>query len=116
MRFWSKGLGKRCLSMDCGTESVSVDGNAMMILSGTVRPPLGWAYTITMDHDDWLDFIELTCHPAMVRYLLRRRRLGLAMRAGGHLALFYLAYARRLLAVKVGRLIHAHPGQSPAQP
>jgi hypothetical protein len=95
MRFWSKGLGKRCLAMDCGKEAVAIDGSAMR-LSGRVKPPLGWAYTITMDESDWLDFVELTLHPTMVRYLLRRRRLGLALRAAWHLSLFYLAVAAHL--------------------
>jgi hypothetical protein len=102
MRFWSKGLGKRCLAMDCGMETVAIDGPTM-VLSGKVRPPLGWAYTITMDETDWLDFIELTLHPTIVRHLLRRRRFGLALRAGWHLSLFYIAFAARLPAVWIRR-------------
>lgn len=92
MRFWSKGLGKRNLSMDCGRETVRIDGSTMT-LSGRVRPPLGWAYTITMDEDDWLDFVALSLHPAIVRYLMRRSRIGLALKAAWHLTLFYTAVA-----------------------
>lgn len=108
MRFWSKGLGKRCLVMDCGTETVAVAGPAM-VLAGKVQPPLGWAYTITMDESDWLDFVELTLHPTMVRYLMRRRRLGLALRAGWHLSLFYLAFAARLAAIRLRGAFFVRP-------
>ncbi len=102
MRFWSKGLGKRSLGMDCGKEAVQVEG-ATMLLAGKVRPPLGWAYTITMDEMDWLDFIELTFHPTIVRYLSRRGRLGLALRAGWNLVLLVLACAARLPAAWIRR-------------
>ncbi len=114
MRFWSKGLGKRCLAMDCGKEAVAIEGSAM-VLSGKVRPPLGWAYTITMDETDWLDFIELTLHPAMIRYLLHRRRFGLALRAAWHLSLFYIAFAARIPAIWLRRSAGAPPGRSPAR-
>ena len=114
MRFWSKGLGKRCLAMDCGTESMSVEGPAM-VLAGKVRPPLGWAYTITMNADDWTDFVELTFHPTLVRYLTRRKRIGLAARLAGHLARFYFAYAMRLGMVWARRLGGARPADSPAR-
>lgn len=95
MRFWSKGLGKRCLEMDCGKETIALDGSAMR-LSGRVKPPLGWNYTITMDERDWLDFVELTLHPTLVRYLLRRGRLRLTFRMAWQLALLYLAVAAQL--------------------
>ena len=102
MRFWSKGLGKRCLAMDCGKESVRIDG-AKLVLAGTVKPPLGWSYTITMDEDDWLDFIELAFHPTVVRYLFRPRRLGLAIRAGWGLARMLVSCTLRLPAGWLGR-------------
>jgi hypothetical protein len=106
MKFFSKGLGKRSLSMDCGKETARIEG-ANIILAGTVRPPLGWAYTITMDETDWLDFIELTLHPTVVRHLMRRNRLVLAMRAGWHLVLLFGALAVRLPSVWVRRALFA---------
>jgi len=113
MRFWSKGLGKRCLSMDCGKESARIEGSTV-VLTGTVRPPLGWAYTITMDRADWLDFIELALNPTTVRYLMRRQRLVLALRAGWHLALLFAACAVRVPAVWIRRAIGASD-RPPAQ-
>ncbi len=110
MRFWSKGLGKRSLSMDCGKEAVTIQDQTV-VLSGKVRPPLGWSYTITMDGDDWLDFIELSLHPTIIRYLMRKRRLGLALKAGWHLALLYATVARRLplLWIKSRRVADVSP-------
>ncbi len=100
MRFWSKGLGKRSLSMDCGKEVVAIQDRAA-VLSGRVRPPLGWTYTITMDGDDWLDFIELTFHPTIIRYLLRKHRRGLALRTAWHMIRLYAAVGRRLLLLRI---------------
>jgi hypothetical protein len=104
MRFWSKGLGKRCLSMDCGKESARIEGSTV-VLTGIVRPPLGWAYTITMDQADWLDFIELALNPTLVRFLMRRQRLGLALRAGWHLTLLFAACAARMPSVWLRRAV-----------
>jgi hypothetical protein len=114
MRFWSKGLGKRSLGMNCGKEAVQVE-SATMILAGKVRPPLGWAYTITMDETDWLDFIELTFHPTIVRYLTRRGRLGLALRAGWNLLLLVVVCAARLPAVWIRRAAGTQTGESSAE-
>ncbi|MFQ5697132.1 MAG: hypothetical protein ACE5IL_02475 [Myxococcota bacterium] len=91
MQFWSRGLGRRSMGIDCGTEKVAVEGNRI-VLRGTVRPPLSWPYTITMDADDWVAFFELTVHPTIVRYLLHPRRWRVALRALGHLLAFLAAY------------------------
>lgn len=114
MRFWSKGLGKRSLSMDCGKEAVSIQEQAV-VLSGRVRPPLGWSYTITMDGDDWLDFIELSLHPTIIRYLLRKRRFGLALKAGWHLAWLYATVARRLPLLWIRALTTASVSPRPPE-
>ncbi|MBI3181057.1 MAG: hypothetical protein HYZ28_02815 [Myxococcales bacterium] len=110
MRFWSKGLGKRCLSMECGTESVQLDG-PKVLLSGRVKPPLDWAYTMTIDEADWLEFFELTLHPVILGHLSRRGRRVLALRAGWNLALLLLAYVGTLCALACRKL---WPGRTEA--
>ncbi len=103
MRFWSKGLGKRCLVMDCGTESVRVDG-ALVVLSGRVKPPLDWAYTTTLDETDWIEFASLALHPEIVRYLACRRRVGLALRAGWHLLMLLVACTAAMVGLRFRRM------------
>ena len=103
MRFTSKGLGKRSLGMDCGTESTSVDGNTLL-LSGHVRPPLKWAYTITMDERDWVEFFETAMHPSVVGYLSRPAKVRLALQALWYLFTFMLLYTLMLPVVWLSKL------------
>ncbi len=102
MNFTSKGLGKRSLGMDCGTESLSVDGDKLL-LSGHVRPPLKWAYTITMDERDWVEFFETAMHPSVVGYLSRPAKLRLALRALWYLVTFMTLYTLMLPVVWLGK-------------
>lgn len=102
MKFWSKGLGRRCLEIDCGSETPAVEGD-QLALSGVVRPPLAWAYTITMDAEDWVAFMGLTLRPAVVAHLARRARWGLALRAAWHMNLFLIGLALALSGAWLGR-------------
>ena len=69
-----------------------------------VRPPLKWAYTITMDDRDWLEFFETAMHPSVVGYLSRPVKMRLALRALGYLFAFMLLYTFILPVVWVSRL------------
>lgn len=91
MQFWSRGLGKRNLTIDCGTETVD-DAGTHLALHGTVRPPLAWQYTITMEPRDWLTFFQTAFHPIVLLYLLRPRRWRIALRAAYWLTAFLLRY------------------------
>lgn len=74
MEFWSTGLGKRSMGINVGEETVKVSENDVL-LTGTVRPPLSWHYTITMDKDDWGAFIETAFHPVIISYLIKPTEL-----------------------------------------
>jgi hypothetical protein len=102
MQFWSKGLGKRSLGIDCGSESVSVE-NGLVQLRGTVKPPLTWTYTITMDAADWAGCFDVALGPPVVRYLLHPKRWPLALRAAWHFAAFLWAYGMTLRGRRVVR-------------
>ncbi len=102
MNFTSKGLGKRSLGMDCGTESLKIEDDKML-LSGNVRPPLKWAYTITMDERDWVEFFETAMHPSVVGYLSRPAKLGLALHALWYLFTFMTLYTFMLPVVWLGK-------------
>ena len=66
-------------------------------LRGTVKPPLSWAYAVTMDQADGVGFFDVALGPAVVRYLLHPRRWPLALRAGWHFGAFLCAYAIALI-------------------
>ena len=91
MEFWSTGLGKRSMGISVGEETVTVAGNDVF-LKGTVRPPLSWHYTITMDKDDWIEFLEMAFHPVIIRYLIKPGKRHIMLKAGANLFLFFAKY------------------------
>ncbi len=90
MKFWSKGLGKRCLVVACGTEEPSVE-DAKLVMTGTTPPPLSWGYAMHMDGQDWEEFVQFALRPAVIGFMLARPRRKLALRAGWHMAVFVLS-------------------------
>ncbi|MCL5276593.1 MAG: hypothetical protein M1517_02235, partial [Deltaproteobacteria bacterium] len=70
MEFWSTGLGKRSMVWDVVRHEVKISDDDVL-LAGVVKPPLSWRYTITMDKDDWLEFLETAFHPVIIGYLIR---------------------------------------------
>ncbi len=109
MKFWSKGLGKRCLYVDCGSEEPSVEGD-QLVLEGTTPPPLNWAYTMQMDGVDWIEFVSFALRPKVVRHMLARRRWGLALQAGWHMAWFVAAVVFTLPGAWVRKArVSGHP-------
>lgn len=91
MQFWSKGLGKRNMNIACGSETPEVKQDAIL-LHGTVKPPLNWQYTITMQEEDWLAFFEVAFHPVILKYLLKPKRWRVLFAAGVQLFLFFAKY------------------------
>ncbi len=109
MKFWSKGLGKRCLVVDCGSEAASIE-DGILVMAGTTPPPLSWAYTMNMDARDWEEFVQFALRPPVIRHMLARPRLRLALRAGWHLGLFVLAVCLAMPGVWLRALL----GRTPA--
>jgi hypothetical protein len=91
MEFWSTGLGKRSMVISVGKETVKVSGNDV-IMTGTVSPPLSWHYTITMDKDDWIEFLETAFHPAIISYLIKPGKRYVMFKAGTNLFFFFTKY------------------------
>lgn len=91
MEFWSTGLGKKSMGINLGEETVKVSGNDLL-LAGSVRPPLSWHYTITMDKDDWIEFIETAFHPIIISYLMKPGKWSIMFKAGTNLFLFFTKY------------------------
>lgn len=96
MEFWSKGLGRRSLKIACGTESVEL-ASEQVLLHGTVGPPLSWKYTITMEQEDWEAFFQIAFHPVILKHLIHPKRWKTLLRAGVQLSLFFAQYVWRLL-------------------
>ena len=114
MKFWSKGLGRRCLVVRCGTEEPSVD-DGQLVMTGTTPRPLSWSYTMRMDGQDWVEFVRFALRPSVIRHMLARPRFRLALRAGWHMALFVLAVCFALPGVWL-RSLAARDGAETAAP
>ncbi|UCD83994.1 MAG: hypothetical protein JSU92_12005, partial [Deltaproteobacteria bacterium] len=59
MDLWSKGLGKRVLSMNLQEYEESVKGDDGVIVKGVLGPPVFWEYKLTMKEDDFVYFYKL---------------------------------------------------------
>ncbi len=97
MEFWSTGLGKRSMAIDIGSEEVKV-ADDVVLLSGMVKPPLSWRYTITMDTDDWTEFLETAFHPVIIGYLLKPAKWRIMLKAGMLLSVFFIKYSFYMVA------------------
>ncbi len=91
MEFWSTGLGKRSMGIEVGKEAISLNED-MIFMSGIVKPPLSWHYTIIMDKDDWLEFFEIAFYPIIISYLMKAGKRRIMLKAGKNLFLFFVKY------------------------
>lgn len=72
MRFWSAGLGRRSeLHIACGTETPE-RRDRELVLVGTVRSPVTWEYTITMDGASWEEIVDIGLAPEFARFIASR--------------------------------------------
>ncbi len=97
MEFWSTGLGKRSMGIDIGAEDIKIADSDVQ-LAGTVRPPLSWHYTINMDKDDWVEFLETAFHPVIVGYLVQPAKWRTTFKASIYLSVFFMKYIVSLIA------------------
>ena len=74
MDFWSKGLGRRSLVMELGQDKVECDG-AQLLLSGTVKAPVNWAYIMYLPPEDWREFFRTALRPQCATFLLAKDHL-----------------------------------------
>ena len=112
MEFWSTGLGRRSMSVDIGKEKISVS-EGKVFLTGTVKPPLSWQYTIAMDGNDWVEFLETDFHPAIILYLIKPRKWKILLKATTNLFLFFVKYILFLPKTKIINRRNSSPPSSP---
>lgn len=69
MDLWSKGLGRRVLSLSLSErESLTTDSQEFFI-SGVMHAPTYWDYRVTLDREDVTDFLALLQRPDTVRFV-----------------------------------------------
>ena len=78
MDLWSKGLGRRVLSMTLGERERLAAVGDCMVIEGTMHAPTYWEYQVSLDEDDIVEFLELLNQPDSLRFLAantERRRI-----------------------------------------
>ncbi len=85
MQFWSKGLGKRTVSLRLSDGEAIKSGDRLCV-KGRTEEPVAWDYIMPLRGADFVEFVTLLREPTVVRYLYRspnRWRLYLVLLVGG---------------------------------
>ena len=88
MDLWSKGLGKRVLSLSLAErDSLAIDENDELVIEGVMHAPTFWDYAVTLDRQDVTEFLDMLGRPEAIRFLhadeSRNKILKTALRRGG---------------------------------
>lgn len=78
MDLWSKGLGRRVLSMTLGERERLAAVGDCLVIEGTMHAPTYWEYQVSLEEDDIVEFLELLNQPDSLRFLAtntERRRI-----------------------------------------
>ncbi len=80
MILWSKGLGKLVLRMSLADRSSASDKDEKLCIEGTMGAPTHWDYSVNLNEDDVLDFVELLKQPAPVKFVVEAESTGRLVR------------------------------------
>lgn len=95
MQFWSKGLGKRTVSVDLA-RSEAVKSGDVLYLRGTMEEPVTWDYIMRLRSGDIVEFMGLLGDPRVAEYIWaspRRWRLYGRLVVGAVVLVWLLAVA-----------------------
>ncbi|MCZ7530159.1 MAG: hypothetical protein M5U31_07305 [Acidimicrobiia bacterium] len=85
MKFWSKGLGERTVSLRLSDGEAIKSGDRLYV-KGQTEEPVSWDYIMPLRGADFVEFVTLLREPTVVRYLYQspnRWRLYLTLLVGG---------------------------------
>lgn len=68
MDFWSKGLGKRTVTVDLANGEAVKSGDALY-LKGTMEEPITWDYIMRLRTDDIVEFVTLLRDPRVAEFV-----------------------------------------------
>jgi hypothetical protein len=69
MDLWSKGLGKRVLSLALRERDSVLIADDELVIEGVMHAPTYWDYAVTLDRRDVTDFLGLLQEPEAVRFV-----------------------------------------------
>lgn len=80
MELWSKGLGRRVLSMALGERTATARSADTVVVDGVMHAPTYWEYNVMIDGEDVVDFLGVLEHPDAVRFVTRDPAFGRIVR------------------------------------
>jgi hypothetical protein len=69
MDLWSKGLGRRVLSLTLGERELLADTDGYLVIEGVMHAPTYWDYQVSLEEDDIVEFLDLLQKPDSLRFL-----------------------------------------------
>lgn len=98
MDLWSRGLGKRVLSLSLAESSSMETRDGALVIEGVMRAPTYWDYAVTLDEEDLVEFVGLLRRRETLRFLAADgRRLPFLRTAFPAAAVFALRTLRLLV-------------------
>ncbi|MCE7883333.1 MAG: hypothetical protein DYH08_05610 [Actinobacteria bacterium ATB1] len=105
MELWSKGLGRRVLSMSLGERDGAGREGGNLHITGIMHAPVYWDYRVALEESDVVDFLTMLQKPESVRFLATSDKKG---RILGTAAVSVLVFFGRT----VRRLVGGRPVES----
>lgn len=81
MELWSKGLGKRVLSLSLAEHESVTARDGLLSVDGVMKAPTYWDYAVTLDEEDLVEFLGLLQQREALRFLSADGRSRAFMRA-----------------------------------
>ena len=96
MDLWSKGLGRRVLSMTLGEREVLAEIDGYLVMEGIMHAPTYWDYQVSLEEADIVEFLEMLQKPDSLRFLATNEGRGHIYRTAAVSALIFLWRTMRL--------------------
>jgi len=94
---WSKGLGKRVLSLSLAEHDSVTQHDDLLSIDGVMHAPSYWDYAVTLDEDDIVEFLGLLQQREALRFLASGGRGRAFMRAAVPSAVVFVGRTASLL-------------------
>jgi hypothetical protein len=101
VELWSKGLGKRVLSLSLGERDTAATRDERLEIDGIMHAPVYWNYKVGLEETDVIDFLTMLQKPEAVRFLATSEQRGRIFGTAAVSAVVFLGQTcRRLLGAR----------------
>lgn len=97
MELWSKGLGKRVLSLTLREREAMLEEGDEVVIKGVMHAPVYWDYRLTFSEVEVVEILEMLKKSDSMRFILRSSKRWAILGAGLSSALIFLGRTVRFL-------------------